>query len=174
MRASAAFLAGRRARPAIPLAERFWQKVDKSGPVMRPELGRCWAWRAAESDSGYGLLGRGVRGAGIVRATHVSWEIHRGPVPAGVFLLHRCDNPPCTNPDHLFLGDAAANMNDCKSKRRHAHGETSYSKLTESDVLDIRTLYAFGARNGDLSRAFGVSPGMIGLIVGRKRWTHVP
>lgn len=107
-----------------PLAERFWEKVDRDGPVSREELGRCWIWTAARNVHGYGKIG--VPGSVIVGAHRVAWGLERGPIPAGLWVLHRCDNPPCVRIDHLFLGTALDNNRDSASKGRsaaHRHPE---------------------------------------------------
>src|SRR6185369_17008438 len=89
---------------------KFWQKVDKSGG---PDS--CWEWRGARREFGYGM----VRINGILRRVHrVSWEIRFGVITGDFAVCHKCDNPPCVNPDHLFLGDAKDNVNDCISKQR--------------------------------------------------------
>ena len=86
----------------------------------------CWGWIGATS-SGYGRLGRGGRGEGLVYAHRLSWELRNGPIPEGMCVLHRCDNPPCSNPDHLFLGTKADNNRDMSVKGRHVG--TSGKKL---------------------------------------------
>lgn len=87
------------------LEERFWEKVDKSG--------ECWVWTAkAKSAFGYGMLQRGARGEGLVMAHRLSYELHFGPIPNGLCVLHSCDNPPCVRPDHLHLGTKADNMRE--------------------------------------------------------------
>jgi hypothetical protein len=93
------------------IADRFWAKVEKM-----PD--GCWVWQAARSVSGYGLLAPSGGVRGDRRAHRVSWELHNGPIPAGLWVLHSCDNPPCVNPDHLFLGTRSDNMRDCASKGR--------------------------------------------------------
>jgi HNH endonuclease len=78
----------------------------------------CWSWRGSTSVHGYGRLHRGARGEGIIGAHRASWLIHNGPIPEGMAVLHRCDNPPCSNPLHLFLGTQAENMFDAIAKDR--------------------------------------------------------
>jgi hypothetical protein len=112
-----------------------------------------------------------------VGAHRVAWEMANGPIPPGAFVLHRCDNPPCVRPDHLFLGTHAENMRDMVAKRRDHRrfgAENNAAKLTESDVIDIRTLHAFGAVKAKLARAFGVCESNIGAILARRVWRHVP
>lgn len=127
----AAYLEGRHvirdvSGPTTTLAARYWAKVAKDGPTLVPELGRCWRWTASTTSFGYGQLNPGWRNAAPVRAHRVSWEIHNGPIPAGLDVLHRCDNPPCSNPDHLFLGTALDNMRDMIAKGRARHPRSTH------------------------------------------------
>lgn len=92
------------------IAVRFWEKVTRSNEG-------CWTWQGSRNESGYGVLL--VRGRKLV-AHRVSWEVIFGPVPDGMLVLHRCDNPPCVRPDHLFIGTHMDNIQDCIAKgRRH-------------------------------------------------------
>lgn len=90
-------------------AERFWAKVDKSNG--------CWLWRAARNRGGYGIFENGRR---TLYAHRYALELNGTPVPDGLFALHRCDNPPCVRPDHLFVGSLADNVADMVQKGRQA------------------------------------------------------
>jgi hypothetical protein len=96
-------------------AYRFWSCVDTTGPVVRPELGPCWVWTANRNTLGYGVF---CFLAKKLRANRVSWTLTRGPIPDGHGVLHKCDNPPCVRPEHLFTGTQRDNLLDCARKGR--------------------------------------------------------
>jgi len=156
---------------------RFWAKVDKSaGPDG------CWLWTAAKAEFGYGVIGLGGRGTGLIRAHRASWELAHGAIPDGMFLLHRCDVPACVNPAHLFLGTLADNAHDAIAKGRavdpprnpHLRGERHYrAKLTEKIVGDIKARARAGERQVDIARAVGVSKDYVCKIVAGQKWRHV-
>ena len=129
----------------------------------------CWEWKGSLNGGGYGQLAVGTDRPEI--ATRVAYRAWVGPIPAGGAICHRCDNPPCINPAHLFLGTKADNNRDMRTKDRHAHGETSTAwKLTDVQVVEIRTRYAAGGvTQRALAEEFGVSTGNIQLIIARKR-----
>lgn len=100
--------ADKAAKPS--LEDRFWPRVQKTDG--------CWLWTGPKNQFGYGHMNSG-RYHGNVRSSHrVSWLIHFGPIPPGLFVLHRCDNPPCVRPDHLFLGTQSDNLADMRAKGR--------------------------------------------------------
>jgi hypothetical protein len=102
----------------------------------------------------------------------VSWEHHRGPVPDGLMVLHYCDNPPCVNPDHLFLGTHDENMKDCTEKRRTLHGERhNMAKLTWTDIRAIREHGLPDKRaSRRLGDKYGVRPSHIRKIINCEIW----
>ena len=152
--------------------ERFWMKVDKEGlvPDLAIRLGRCWVWTASLRNKGYGAFvycrnGEVVQG----RAHRFSWELHFGPIPTDMCVLHRCDNPSCVRPSHLFLGTKRDNNIDMVSKGRHVPGGT-YRKgryvrgrrhwncrLTERQVSGIRTDRAAGMSFSAIATKHGIS-----------------
>jgi len=103
-------LAGRASPASGPLEVRFWARVDRGGPDD------CWPWTATMLASGYGWVH--APEVGEERAHRVAWVLTIGPIPEGQVACHRCDNPPCCNPGHLFLGTQAANVADRDEKGR--------------------------------------------------------
>jgi hypothetical protein len=153
------------------LEAKFWSLVDKNGPVIRPELGPCWIWKGSRSKKGYGVISHERR---QIRVTHLSMEIAGRPLPAGKDACHRCDNPPCPNPAHLFAGTKAENQNDKAIKGRAAKGTGNGGggKLTDDDVRAIRAIGS-SQRQRDVGAAFGVSGTLVGKILRGELWDHV-
>ena len=134
----------------------------------------CWEWRKYRNADGYGK----VKYRGISVSSHiVSYQLFVGPTN-DLCVLHTCDNPPCCNPFHLFLGTPADNLRDMTEKGRRAKfkGEINPSaKLTDEMVLAIRERYALGKiRQIDIAREFNVSKTAIRYIVRRLTWNHIP
>ncbi len=153
----------------------FWSKVDKNnGPLAKDGLGPCWLWEGPRfKRTGYGMVYLPGRKAptGAHRVAHL---IHYGSVPDDQMVCHRCDNPPCVNPAHFFLGDAAANAADAVGKGRYRRGESTRSaKLTEADVVMIRQRWAAGESQVSLATEYGVRQPTISLICLRQTWGHV-
>ena len=137
----------------------------------------CWNWEASTRNAaGYGQ----IRYEGKMRLAHrVSWEAFNDKIPDGIFVCHKCDNPRCVNPDHLFLGTNQDNMNDMKAKGRSKggspFGESNHqSKLTEEEVKKIRDLYSTKQyTQKELASSFGVERTCISKVVLYKRWANV-
>ena len=141
---------------------RFWSKVD----VRDAES--CWEWKASRSTHGYGRFGRGGRAGGMVTASRMAYELTHGPIPAGVHIRHRCNNPPCCNPEHLTPGSHDDNMRDMAVSER-----SSTTKLTAAEVLSIRREYADGAQQRTLAAEHGVSQSNIAMVVSGRTWKHI-
>lgn len=147
--------------------ERFWSKVRKGTSEQ------CWLWTGGLSATfGVGkfrLNGRKQTAARVV------WAMFNGVIPDAMCVLHRCDNPACVNPGHLFLGTKQDNMADKKAKGRCPKGvEQPGSKLTEFCVKMMRELrFKKGATVRSIAKQFGVSAGLACLVINGKRWKHV-
>ena len=152
-----------------PVEERFWEKTEKLGPE------ECWEWKGAKSN-GYGTLyfmGR------VRKATLVSYFLHHGVLPPdGRILCHKCDNPGCVNPDHLFAGTNLDNNLDCVSKGRHRGPKSTehpLSKLSKDDVATIKNLLATGnPRKSDIAKTYGVTRKVIHNISHGISYKDVP
>ena len=141
-----------------PIEVRFRRRVVKTET--------CWLWTGAKGERGYGRIWRDGRN---VPAAHISWELAYGPVPPEKQVLHKCDNPPCVRPDHLFLGTPVENHTDCIRKGRHP-----WTKLSVEKAAEIRRLYATGQWSyPKLARQFGVWPSAIGDVVTGESWKAV-
>lgn len=149
------------------IASRFWSKVQKR------DVG-CWDWMACKNEFGYGCIGAGGDKGRPLKAHRVAWELLVGPIPPDTMVLHRCDNPGCVRPDHLFLGTQLENVRDCIEKGRSIRGSAhKRAKLTEGKVRIIRELYSTGKSLRELGDAFGVADTTIHKAVSRKTWAHV-
>src|SRR5882724_11171101 len=115
----------------------------------------CWEFIGARHTQGYGLLRYNGKQA---RAHRVAYDLVVGDIPDGIQVLHICDNPPCVNPEHLFLGTDQDNMNDKVMKGRHSYGE-AHGKLTNNQVLEMRKLFGTGISDADIARRFNISEG---------------
>lgn len=156
-----------RERKKVPLEKRFMSHVEQRGPD------ECWLWTASLNDHGYGVIG--VVGRKQQKAHRISWELYKGPIVSGMCVLHRCDNPPCVNPDHLFLGTMADNTADMLSKGRASKlcGEnSSNAKLTTAQVLEIKASKNVPARV--FMDRFDISESTVHGIKSGRYWTHLP
>lgn len=156
-------------RPYVrPLTERFWEKVEKL------DSDDCWAWKGSKDLRGYGVI---VTNQKAHSAHRVCYELCHGPIPKGMCVCHKCDNPACVNPGHLWLGTLSENNRDRADKGRnnHAVGETHpATPLTKDDVIEIRKLANCGVSQRALARQFGIAQSAIWCIIHRKTWSHIP
>lgn len=144
---------------------RFWSKVKVT------TLDGCWEWQASRTPLGYGQFGLKSK---LKISSRVAWELTYGDIPEGLHVCHRCDNPPCCNPEHLFLGTNHENVRDSLNKGRRSprKGENNgQHKLTAAQSQEIRQKYVQGEiRYADLANEYGVSAVQIGHIVTGKAW----
>lgn len=147
-------------RKKRPLSERFLAKVDRRGPD------ECWLWQGTHNGKGYGTVGLGSRSDGSDYAHRVAWQLTNGPIPPGKCVCHSCDNPPCCNPAHLFLGSYAENSRDMVQKGRGTTPTLSCqdnprAKLTPEQVQWIRSRCIPGSRGSRsasaIARELGVA-----------------
>lgn len=153
-----------RGRSAI---ERFWACVNMTDSKS------CWEWKRTRHRDGYGKMKVNYK---TCVASRLAWTICHGDIPAGLMVCHHCDNPPCCNPAHLFLGTNKENILDAANKGRLSDqsGEKhSQAKLTESIVKGIRVEYAMGRTQQSLAEQFGVDQAHISNLILGKTWGWV-
>ncbi len=163
--------------------DEFWSCIDKHGPS------ECWPWAGACFNQGYGEVSHG---GARWRAHRLVWTLVNGPIPTGLHVCHSCDNPPCCNPAHLWLGTHADNMADKARKGRgeQVRGDNHYARthpewlargerhglarLTEAHAQAVRRVYATGTYSqAQISRVLGVSHTVISKIVRGKTYRHL-
>ncbi len=163
--------------------DRFWTKVAKGEG--------CWEWTAARS-SGYGVITRRDQNRGhSIYAHRLSWELHYGPIPTGLWVLHHCDNRGCVRPDHLWLGTVQDNLADMRAKGRgyvpeprrgtehhwfgadHRGERNGHARLTAADVITIRARLARGDKRTIIASDYGIHRGTLMNIQNRRLWSHV-
>lgn len=151
---------------------RFWLYVDKKSE------GECWEWTGGRDTQGYGLffINNKYR---CEKAHRVSAWLSGKRFGNGLNVCHHCDNPPCVNPKHLFLGTRKDNIRDCISKNRLTRGNKSgvnnpRSIINELDVKTIRFFYSMGSiLQRELGEMFGLTQTAVSLIVRNKNWSNV-
>lgn len=135
--------------------DRFWKNVDKT------EEG-CWLWTGTTTSKGYGYLKIGRKN---MLAHRLSYMWNTGPIPDGLFILHRCDTPACIRPDHLYVGDNSRNTRDFFERGPKGRRK----KLTPEEVREIRRGKGTMTQT-KIAQVFGVTPQTIGRILSGKRW----
>jgi hypothetical protein len=153
-------------RTPLTVEERFWRKV------RRDEHG-CWEWLGAGRVGGYGHFNVGKR---YVGAHRFAFELMHGPIPLGSVVCHRCDNPRCVRPDHLFVGTASDNMSDCRDKgrlgdKRRLGMDNGATRVSPEAAKLIREARVRGVSRPQLAKQFGVSTVTITRITSNKHWT---
>lgn len=147
------------------ISERFWRRVEKTDG--------CWVWTGCKDRKGYGRFTLEQRWTGAHR---FSWVMHNGPISNNLFVCHRCDNPPCVNPGHLFLGTNTDNVADMDTKGRRVcnplHGAAHpMAKITDAQVIAIRQIT--GRSQQSIADQYGVTQVLISKIRRRDIWKHI-
>lgn len=148
---------------------RFWGKVDIS------DVNECWIWKAYSQGRNGNKYGRFGYNGKLILAHRLSWILKYGD-PGDMYVLHKCDNTLCVNPNHLFLGTHNDNMKDKVSKNRQSRmpGTTHpMSKLTDNDVFDIRRRLSKGETLKSISQTYDIHISTVGYIKTRKLWKHI-
>jgi plasmid maintenance system antidote protein VapI len=173
-----------RPRQIRPLADRFWEKVDRRGPD------ECWPFTGSRDARGYGHIGLGGRGKPQAKAHRVAYELSVGPIPPGLCILHSCDYPSCCNPAHLRPGTARENWHDqvlrdrCRFtsppqprpplKSKPPKATRPCPILTEAQAIAIRTAYQKGhLTQGELATIAGVTPSVVQNLLRGHTWQHL-
>lgn len=146
--------------------KRFWSKVEIGG------LDECWPWTGRKHKFGYGAM---MFRRKIYTAHRLAYLLVRGEFDEKLDCCHRCDNPPCCNPLHLFLGTAKDNITDAINKGRFAQGQRNgRSRLTSEQVEEIKKTVAPSQRGMKLiARRFGISKSCLYCIVHGRTWKHI-
>lgn len=160
-------------RQHAPLDQRFWRYVQ-------PVSVGCWEWQGTTNEYGYGVIGRGARGTGLVKAHRLAYEIARGSqLRRDQLVCHHCDNPRCVNPDHLFVGTHRDNSDDKWRKGRGSPpplllgSQNPSAKLTEGLIPEVFRLRRLGLTTYQIADVFDISRNAICCVLNRKTWRHV-
>ena len=153
----------------MTLESDFWRHVDRSAGSFE-----CWPWTAKRQPFGYGQLA--VNGTNITAHRH-AYQLIFGRVPDSLCVCHHCDNPPCCNPAHLWLGTHRENATDRTQKGRNSlfsREKNGSAKLTSEQVSEIRSRAASGESHRQIARDFPVCHQHIGKVITRETWQDVP
>lgn len=150
-----------------PLRDRFNEKVRRLRGLGALD---CWIWVGCKNRNGYGQIV--VEGTRREEAHRVAWRLAYGDIPAGKWVLHTCDNPPCVRPSHLYLGDQTRNMADMAARGRSQRGERHHNAKLNDDI--VRHVREVGGSSTQVAAVLGLSPRTVRSVRQRKTWAHVP
>lgn len=154
-------------QPDLTITEKFWLRVKKSNPED------CWEWQGSITSAGYGGIRIKFDGKTWNYAHRFSFYLSFGVDPAKLCVCHKCDNPKCVNPSHLFLGTIAENSADMTSKNRHLGERSGFTKLNEEMVYEIKKMLRAGESQARIAAKFGVHKTSITKINTKKIWVRV-
>lgn len=152
---------------------KYWGRVDKAG---RPNhrIGRCWEWTGPRLKHGYGTHNDDGR---KFLAHQLAVRLSGREIPKGLCACHRCDNPGCVRPSHLFVGTRKQNSEDMSRKLRGCHGEKQHcSKLSSADISAIRKRYKRYSHkdgSGAIAKEYGVTPAQVWRVALGHQWRHL-
>lgn len=152
----------------MALTHKFWDRVKRCTPTCPMPCNHCWLWvgrRYKRKNANYGAFDFAGR---CYRAHRFSYELHCGAIPPGKSVLHKCDNPPCVNPSHLYVGTQLDNVRDCVARGRtyDRHGaKNSNCVLTNAAVAKLKILAQHGLTQRYLAKMFGVSKSQVGNVL---------
>lgn len=162
----------------------FWDQVNKKGPD------ECWEWTGYRFRKGYGVFRTAGPNRATLRCSRISFFLVTGVDPGALMVLHKCDNPPCCNPRHLFLGTIPENTADMVAKGRQSKGDNHPKRLrpelvkrgddhprkilTSAQVLAIRSAFSAGASRSSIAEKYKVNYGNVVAIIARRTWRHLP
>lgn len=147
----------------MTLIELFYSYTDKRS-------NGCWEWRLSRDKDGYGKVQ--VFGK-YYKAHRVSWELNNGEIPPGLFVCHKCDNPSCVNPNHLFLGTNSENIKDSflKGRSNQRGANNGAAVLSEKQVIEIRSRYENERiSQRELARQYGITQSAVSTIITGHNW----
>lgn len=131
---------------------------------VETEHGTCWVWSGSTHPLGYGRYGAEL-------AHRIAWQVHSGEHPGKKVVMHKCDNPPCVNPNHLQIGTQADNLRDMWAKGRGSHGERHrWARLTQKQAIEIISRRRRGVKLKTLAERFNVNVSTISRIANGVRW----
>lgn len=171
--------------PGAAAAYLAWVLSDS----LRESPSGCWEWQGADNGRGYGVIHlKNWEWPQRAPAVHrIAYRLCVGPIPDGLCVLHRCDNPPCVRPDHLFLGTNEDNVADMVAKGRQARGEAVRAnhdhlrgeavvtaRLTAETVMEVRRAELGGEPQADIAARLGISTTQVSSIVRGESWSHLP
>lgn len=140
--------------------------------AIRKDQDECWGW-SGKTDKQYGVTRFKINDR-YERAHRASYLLHIGQIPKGLFVCHKCDNPICTNPSHLFLGTNLDNIRDCVNKNRQAKGKMlKHTTIDEAIAKQIKALINSGSSMAKIARDLGVSYNVVRGIKENRTWKHI-